>query len=79
MHTPELAVLYVQVAFDNQMHEVQLLKAADEKLWQLRGSVVSISGDGADPGAAADGPAALQEPDWTPCQVLPCVQLPALT
>ena len=32
-----------QVAFDSQMHELKLLTAADEKLRQLRGSVVGTA------------------------------------
>ena len=39
----------MQVAFDSQMHELKLLMAADEKLWQLHGSIAG-AGPGADPG-----------------------------
>lgn len=71
----------MQVAFDAQLHELKLLMAADEKLWQLRGSVVSIAPDTeadtaadteADNAAAAgdvSSPVSLQEPDWTAQQV----------
>ncbi|KAL3130935.1 Outer dynein arm protein 1 [Trebouxia sp. C0009 RCD-2024] len=57
-----------QVAFDNQMHELKLLMAADEKLWQLRGSVVSIAAEAAamqGPQGDANSPISLQEPEWT--------------
>ena len=60
-----------QVAFDNQMHELKLLTAADEKLWHLRGSVVSTVFDPAAAEADASSLAGLQEPDWTAQQVLP--------
>ena len=63
----------MQVAFDAQMHELELLMAADEKLWQLRGSVVSIAPDTAADSAAPSGDMSnslsLQEPDWTAQQV----------
>lgn len=65
------------MAFDAQLHELKLLMAADEKLWQLRGSVVSIApdteGDAAADSAAPAGdvssPVHLKEPDWTAQQV----------
>ena len=59
----------MQVAFDAQMHELKLLMAADEKLWQLRGSVVSLAPDTAAPSGDISSPLSLQEPDWTPQQV----------
>ena len=66
----------MQVAFDAQVHELKLLMAADEKLWQLRGSVVSITPDTAADTAAPSGDMSstfsLQEPDWTPQQVRLC-------
>ena len=68
----------MQVAYDAQMHELKLLMAADEKLWQLRGSVVSIAPDTAADTAAPSGdissPLSLQEPDWTPQQVRSCAR-----
>lgn len=55
------------------MHELKLLMAADEKLWQLRGSVVSIAAEAAappqEPQGDASSPFSLQEPDWTAQQV----------
>ena len=54
------------------MHELKLLLAADEKLWQLRGTVTSCSASAADTaaeGAAAISPASLEGPDWTAEQV----------
>jgi len=58
------------VAFDSQMHELKLLMAADEKLWQLRGSVTSCSAAGtALMEAVAISPASLEGPDWTAEQV----------
>lgn len=65
-----------QVAFDNQMHELKLLMAADEKLWQLRGSVVSIAAEAAamqGPQGDANSPISLQEPEWTTQQVTQCL------
>ena len=66
----------MQVAFDAQMHELKLLMAADEKLWQLRGSVVSIAPDSAADAAAPSGAMSsslrLQQPDWTAQQVRLC-------
>ena len=63
----------VQVAFDAQLHELKLLMAADEKLWQLRGSVVSIApdteADTAAPPGDVSSPVSLQEPEWTAQQV----------
>ena len=45
--------------------------AADEKLWQLRGSVVGMAGATPASEADADSPAAFQsEPDWSSQQVL---------
>ncbi|KAA6426509.1 MAG: hypothetical protein FRX49_03619 [Trebouxia sp. A1-2] len=64
-----------QVAFDSQMHELKLLLAADEKLWQLRGTVTSCSASAADTaaeGAAAISPASLEGPDWTAEQEQEC-------
>jgi hypothetical protein len=52
------------------MHELKLLMAADEKLWQLRGSVTSCSAAGtALMEAVAISPASLEGPDWTAEQV----------
>ena len=52
------------------MHELKLLMAADEKLWQLRGSVTSCSAaDATAAGAVAISPASLEGPDWTAEQV----------
>ncbi len=52
------------------MHELKLLMAADEKLWQLRGSVTSCSAaDTAAAEAVAISPASLEGPDWTAEQV----------
>ena len=66
----------MQVAFDAQVHELKLLMAADEKLWQLRGSVVSIAPDTAADTAAPSGDMSStfssQEPDWTAQQVRLC-------
>ena len=66
----------LQVAFDAQMHELKLLMAADEKLWQLRGSVVSIppdtAADTAAPSEDMSSSLSLQEPDWTAQQVRSC-------
>ena len=61
----------MQVAFDSQMHELKLLMAADEKLWQLHGSIAG-AGPGADPGngAAANSPTSLAEPSWTAEEVI---------
>ncbi|DBB02415.1 TPA: Outer dynein arm protein 1 [Trebouxia sp. C0006] len=62
-----------QVAFDSQMHELKLLMAADEKLWQLRGSVTSCSAAGtAVSEAVAISPASLEGPDWTAEQEQEC-------
>ncbi len=52
------------------MHELKLLMAADEKLWQLRGSVTNCSAAGtALTEAVAISPASLEGPDWTAEQV----------
>ena len=72
-----MSILHTQVAFDAQMHELKLLMAADEKLWQLRGSVVSIAADtAAAPQGGISCPVGVQEPDWTAQQVLSHVQRP---
>lgn len=71
-----LGGLDTQVAFDNQMHELKLLMAADEKLWQLRGSVASIAAGAAatqGPQGESSSPISLQEPDWTAQQVTQCL------
>ena len=52
------------------MHELKLLMAADEKLWQLRGSVISTAGATTASDVIANSPAALQEPSWSLQQVL---------
>ena len=60
----------LQVAFDSQMHELKLLMAADEKLWQLRGSVSNtLAADAATAGAVTLSPASLVGPNWTAEQV----------
>ena len=61
----------MQVAFDSQMHELKLLMAADEKLWQLRGSLAAAApNDIFAERAAANSPASLLEPsNWTAAEV----------
>ena len=68
---PRNGKLCMQVAFDSQMHELKLLMAADEKLWQLRGSVAgAVPGDAPAKGAAGNSPASLAEPSsWTAAEV----------
>ena len=55
----------MQVAFDSQMHELKLLMAADEKLWQLHGSIAgAVLGTDPGDGAAGNSPTSLPQPSW---------------